>query len=312
MSGEPGQGPTVSLVLGSGGARGLAHIGVVEVLEAHGYRVQSIAGCSMGALIGGIYAMGKLDVYRDWVCALERVDVLRLLDFSFGTTGLIKGERIIEVLRDSIGETRIEDLPIRFTAVATDLYAQREVWIAEGPLFEAIRASIAVPTLFQPVRRNGRLLVDGGLLNPVPIAPTMADDTELTIAVDLNGPPDPDWSERRRREERGPESPARDDYRAAIRDFVQKIGARLISSSDEDAEPDELGVFEIVNRSFDVMQGTVSRLKLAAYTPDVVIRVPRNVGLTYEFYRARELIAAGHECARDSLRTIERAGRRGR
>lgn len=150
---------SLSLVLGSGGARGLAHVGVIDVIEEQGYRIESIAGSSMGALIGGVYAMGKLDVYRDWVCALDRGDVLKLLDFSFGAPGLIKGDRIMEVMRDLIGECRIEDLPIAFTAVATDLDARREIWIDEGPLFDAIRASVAIPTLFTPARYDGRTLV---------------------------------------------------------------------------------------------------------------------------------------------------------
>ncbi len=152
--------PTVSLVLGSGGARGLAHIGVIEWLEAQGFRIVSIAGASMGALIGGIYAAGKLDLYRDWVVELERMDVLRLLDLSFSSNGLIKGDRVIGVLRELIGECDIEGLPISFTAVATDLDRQREVWLNRGPLFDAIRASIAIPTVFTPVVREGRTLVE--------------------------------------------------------------------------------------------------------------------------------------------------------
>jgi NTE family protein len=182
-------GPSVSLVLGSGGARGLTHIGIIQWLEAQGYQIQSIAGCSMGALVGGIHAAGKLDRYRDWVCALRRTDVLRFLDLAFHPAGLIKGDRIMDRLREMVGEHQIERLPINFTAVATDIERQREVWITKGPLFDAIRASIAVPTLFTPHRYLGLTLLDGGLLNPVPIAPTFRDLTDLTIAVNLNAGP---------------------------------------------------------------------------------------------------------------------------
>ncbi len=290
---------SLSLVLGSGGARGLAHIGVIDVLVESGYRIESIAGSSMGALVGGIYAMGKLDVYRDWVCALDRGDVLKLLDFSFGAPGLIKGDRIMEVMRKLIGDCRIEDLPIAFTAVASDLDARREIWIDQGPLFDAIRASIAIPTLLTPARYEGRLLVDGGLLNPVPIAPTLRDGTDLTIAVNLAGHFDPDLSEEA-------EEPLQldgelDKYRAAIRGFVDKVAAKITDETHED-EPAELGMLEVLNRSFDMMQGAVSRLKLAAHHPDLLIEIPRNTCQTYEFYRAREVIAVGRRQAERALR----------
>ncbi len=180
---------TVSLVLGSGGARGYAHIGAIEELRAQGFDICSVAGASMGALIGGIYAAGKLDDYRDWARTLQKFDVLRLLDWTF-RGGLIKGDRIIGRLKDLIGEVRIEDLPIPYTAVAVDILAQREVWFTRGPLFDAIRASIAIPTVFRPHHYEGRVLVDGGLLNPVPITPTLRDLTDCTIAVDLNAAPD--------------------------------------------------------------------------------------------------------------------------
>ena len=164
-----------SLVLGSGGARGLTHIGVIRCLEDRGYRIRYVAGSSMGALVGGVYAAGKLDVYADWVSALQKSDIVRLLDWSFQRGALFKGERLIGVLKALIGENNIEDLSIGYTAVATDLSqegAGREVWLNRGPLFDARRASIALPTLFEPVKKNDRLMVDGGIVNPVPVAPT--------------------------------------------------------------------------------------------------------------------------------------------
>ena len=298
----PGQ-RSVSLVLGSGGARGLAHIGVIEILEERGYRIESIAGCSIGALIGGIYAMGKLPVYKDWVCALERVDVLRLLDFSLGKAGLIKGDRLIEALRESIGDTLIEDLPCRFTAVATDLDARREVWLDRGQLFDAIRASIAVPTLFAPARRNGRSLVDGGLLNPVPIAPTLRDQTDLTIAVDTSGRRDPNLPKSPDRPPSG--DGRRDSYREAVHRFVETMTARLANSLDWSKDSDQLGFFDVINRSFDVMQGAISRHKLAAHQPDLLIEIPRNVCQTYEYYRGEEIIAIGRRQASRAMDLFE-------
>jgi NTE family protein len=163
---------TVSLVLGSGAARGLAHIGVIEWLNEHGYRIESIAGASMGALVGGIYAAGELDSYKQWVLALEKIDVVRFLDLAFSSEGLFKGDRLMDLLRDMVGDRNIEDLPMTYTAVACDLNRRREVWFTNGLLFDAIRASIAIPTVITPHRYRGMILLDGGLLNPVPIAPT--------------------------------------------------------------------------------------------------------------------------------------------
>ena len=181
-----GKDTTVSLVLGSGGARGHAHIGVIRAIEERGLKILNIAGTSMGSVIGGIYAADELDTYAEWACRLSRRDVVRLLDFSFTWTSIFKGERIFDVLKELIGDSRIEELDRGFTAVATDIAEQREVWINKGSLFQAIRASSAVPGVFSPVELEGRTLVDGGLVNPIPIAPTLNDSTDLTIAVNLN------------------------------------------------------------------------------------------------------------------------------
>ncbi len=179
---------TVSLVLGSGGARGLAHIGVIHWLEENDFKIKSIVGCSIGAVIGGIYAAGKLDVYEQWVRTLTKVDIVTLLDLSWEKSGLVRGEKLVNTLIGLVGEKLIEDLPISFTAVATDLRGQKEVWIRSGSLFDAMRASFAIPLFFTPFKLKGVDLVDGGILNPVPIAPTSCDGTDMTIAVNLNGP----------------------------------------------------------------------------------------------------------------------------
>ena len=181
---------TVSLILGSGGARGLAHIGVIRWLEENGYAIRSISGCSMGALVGGVYAAGKLDVFTGWVRAITKKDILKLLDISFGSSGMVKGEKIIKTLKDLVGDQLIEDLPITYTAVAADITNEKEIWLNEGPLFDAIRASMSLPLFFTPARLNGVELLDGGILNPVPIAPTFSDDTDMKIAVNLGGPVD--------------------------------------------------------------------------------------------------------------------------
>ena len=280
---------SVSLVLGSGGARGLAHIGVIRWLNEHGFDIRSISGSSMGALIGGIYAAGHLDDYERWVRALEKMDVVRLLDFSFERNGLIKGDRVMNTLRDLIGEYRIENLPISFTAVATDVDDQREIWLNSGPLFDAIRASIAIPTVFTPVAFRGRLLLDGGLINPVPIAPTLRDKTDITIAVSVNGKAEPLAKEPSQHTQ--PE-PDKNDYRARIAEFLDGLQERFVTR-----DQDEADFFDVVTRSIDTMQATITRFQLAAYSPDVIIEIPRNVGSVYEFYRAAEIIATGYQRA---------------
>ena len=175
----------VALVLGSGGARGYAHIGVIEEIERRGYDIACIAGCSMGAVVGGIYAAGKLDDYRNWIESLDYLDVLRLVDVSF-RLGAIRGEKVFGQIRKIVGELNIEDLRIPYTAVATDLTNQQEIWFQEGCLHQAMRASAAIPSLFTPVMQGNRMLVDGGLLNPLPIVPVVSSHCDLIIAVNLN------------------------------------------------------------------------------------------------------------------------------
>ena len=282
---------TVSLVLGSGGARGLAHIGVIEVLNARGYVIRAIAGTSMGAVIGGIYAAGELLTYTRWVSSLSKADVVRLLDFAFSSSGLVKGDRIIGVLKELISDRNIEDLPISFTAVATDVRKQREVWLNRGSLFDAIRASMAIPAFFTPFPYNGRLLVDGGLVNPVPIAPTLRDQTDLTVAVmtgarsrpELDVAPEPEVDQH-------PNHAA--GYKERIAQSVERLFGTPVESGSE-----EMGLFEVIVRSTDTMQNTIARLKMAAYSPDVVVKIPRNACGFLEFYRAQEMIALGRQQA---------------
>jgi NTE family protein len=290
---------SVSLVLGSGGARGMAHIGIIQWLQENNYTIQSVAGSSIGAVVGGIFAAGKLEAYTEWVTALSRTDVLMLLDFSFSWAGLFKGERIIELLRELVGEYNIEDLPISFTAVATDVIAGKEIWLNRGPLFDAIRASFAIPTLFTPHAYLGRKLLDGGLLNPVPIAPTLNDLTDLTIAVNLNGnaEPQPEVSV----EEPVPKG-KESHYKQRIRKFIEELSPRKRDKNHD------WGFIEVIHHSLEVMQNTISRMKLAAYSPDVIIDIPKNACGPFEFYRATELIALGRRKAEQALAGMRDSG----
>jgi NTE family protein len=184
------QGKTVALTLGSGGARGYAHIGAIEILCERGYDIIAISGCSMGALVGGVYAAGKMKDYKDWVTGLGQFDVLKLLDVTFNSVGAIRGDKIFSVVREMIGDMRIEDLPIAYTAVATDLLGHKEMWFQEGPLDQAIRASVAIPGVVTPLVLNGKVLVDGAVLNPLPIIPTISSHADLIVAVNLSGEDD--------------------------------------------------------------------------------------------------------------------------
>ena len=287
---------TVSLVLGSGGARGLAHIGVIKWLEGNGYVIRSIAGSSMGALIGGIHATGKLDIYERWVKALRKRDVMQLLDFAYSRAGLFSGDRVIKKLRDMLGDTRIEDLPMSFTAVATDLDAGREIWLTRGSLFDAIRASIAIPTIFTPITYQGHLLVDGGLLNPVPIAPTLKDITDITVAVSLSGKEEliavPDESEREIRK-------VSNGYQNAIVEFIEGLQARF--NRDENENENETNVFDLMSRSLESMENLITRFKLAAYSVDYLIEIPANACGIFDFHRADEMINFGYERAQQEF-----------
>ena len=285
----------IALVLGSGGARGMAHIGVINWLQGNGFKISTVAGASMGALVGGIYAAGKLQEYSNWLQALTRSDIVMLLDFSFGTSGLFKGDRIIEALQELIGTHMIEDLPVSFTAVAADVETGKEVWLNDGPLFDAIRASIALPMFFTPFKYKGRMLLDGGLLNPVPIAPTFIDEPDITIAVNLGGEPDKELEVQSKK--RHQQSNSFEKYHEKILSFI----AGLQTSSSDSPLQRDWDLIDSVTRSFETMQGTIARMKLAAYAPDFVIEIPRNVCRSLEFDRAQEMIAYGEKKAAEAL-----------
>lgn len=297
---DPGH-PTLSLVLGSGGARGLAHIGAIDALTSAGYRIESIAGSSMGALVGGMYAAGKLDVYSEWVRQLEQSDVLRLVDWTFSGGGLIRGDRIINRLREMMGDAEIEKLDIDFTAVAVDIEAGREIWLSRGSLFEAIRSSIAIPGLFTPHRYRDRLLVDGGILNPIPVAPTLRCLTDLTVVVNVNGAAETKHASPGK--VRGPaDNGERDDDENPIVERVRRFFNGLIERG-ADEEKSAPGLVAMMMKSLETMESVITRQHLAVFQPDLVIEIPKNACMIYEFHRAAELIELGRE---RTIRALER------
>jgi len=292
----------VNLVLGSGAARGLAHIGVIRALEAEGYVIRSIVGCSIGALIGGFYAAGKLEAYTDWVKELSELDVLRFLDISLNNSpGMMKGDKLMNELKELIGEHKIEELSIPFTAVATNLDRQSEVWLNRGDLFDAIRASIAVPGIFTPHMHNNVMLVDGGLLNPLPVTPSTHENDHMNIAVSLCG--------HERKEPLGKiitsEKPTKiTQFRGRIEGFLAQVSDALGIESDEPSRRHQ-SISDVLLGSFDTMQAAITRFRLAAYPPDILIDIPINICEPYEFYKASQLIESGEYWTRKYLAQYE-------
>jgi len=293
---------TVSLVLGSGGARGLAHIGVIRELEEADFEIRAISGSSIGALIGGVYAAGELDEFEKWMRPVTKFNLIQLMDFNWGKGGLVKGDKVLEQLTQLISDSNIEDLPIAYTAVATDIISEKEIWINSGSLFDAIRASISLPMFMTPVKRGEMVLVDGGVLNPVPIGPTFNDDSDLTIAVNLGGVPSA--VPRANAEIERVDVSVDQGMSGKILTFIEKLADLSEPGSDSDKEGG-IDMFNVADRSFDTMQNSIARLKLAAYPPDHLIEIPRNACGILDFHRTGEMIELGREKARLCIETIE-------
>ncbi|MEE2035167.1 patatin-like phospholipase family protein [Rhodococcus chondri] len=325
----------VALALGSGGARGYAHIGAIQVIEERGLEIVGVSGASMGALVGGVYAAGKLDAYTEWALSLSQLDMVRLLDVSVTAPGAIHAEKVLNKVREMLGDAVIEDLAIPFTAVATDLAAGRSVWFQRGPVDVAIRASIAIPGVITPYVLNGRVLADGGILAPLPIAPTVGVPSDLTIGISLGADepgiasPENVSSEPRPMEEwmgRFRRSAAQVFDTDLVRSVVNRFGSAPAGDDttfvDESLEespgenPEEtldtsdglgpmsapkFGRVAVMNRSLDIMQSALSRFQLAAYPPDVLVEVPRTACRSLDFHKAADMIALGRSLTETAL-----------
>lgn len=287
---------TVSLVLGSGGARGLAHIGVIRWLEEHDFEIVSVSGCSIGTVVGGVYAAGKLDEFEDWMRTITKFDIVSLMDFNWGKGGLIKGDKVMNRLSHILGDLRIEDLSIPYTAVAADISNEKEVWLQKGSLTQAIRASISLPLYLMPIELNGRILIDGGVLNPVPIAPTFADHSDITLAVNLAG----ELSHKIEDFEINQVDISEQEQDLDM-PFHRKV-SDYFGSLTEKASRIDLGMYDIANQAFDAMQSTIARQKLAAYPPDITVEIARDACGTFEFERTAEMIDLGYERAGHALK----------
>jgi NTE family protein len=296
-----GKPKTIALALGSGGARGYAHIGVIEEIEARGWEIVGVSGTSMGAVIGGLYVGGAMGRYRDWAVGLGRRDVMRLMDPGLGGAGVLRASKVMSKVKEHLGDLAIEEARLPYTAVAVDLVTQREVWFTSGPMIDAMRASIAIPTVFTPLAKNGMVLADGGLLNPVPVAPLAPVHADAIIAVNLSGP---SATTDHAREEiftgiklpriRFPSIPQM--IEPALRALIPAFGRAEVGQSD-DHQDLRMNTLDVVDRSLNLMQEVIRRYRLAGYPPDVLVNVPLDSCGTLDFHRAKDMIEVGRERA---------------
>ncbi|MBR3284224.1 MAG: patatin-like phospholipase family protein [Alloprevotella sp.] len=271
-------GKEVALVLSSGGARGYAHIGAIEALTERGYTITSVAGTSMGALVGGIYCAGRLPQFKEWVLTLGQRERLALYDPSVSRTHLLKGEKIINALLRLSPDQRIEQLPIPFRAIATDLIHSREIVFDRGSLYAAIRASIAVPTYYSPLRTRNMLLVDGGIVNPLPLNRVPRRDGDILVAVNVSAPADESLRQQRLR--------AQAQYRSALPAWIRRImpAADSISTNYITLIQDSINT--------QIQRNTVLSLKLTP--PQIMVSIPMNRFSGSDYDHAQKIIREGY------------------
>ncbi|AGY53782.1 hypothetical protein BRDCF_p1155 [Bacteroidales bacterium CF] len=285
---------TVSLVLSSGGARGVAHIGVIEELERQGFKITSIAGSSMGALVGGVYASGNLPVFRDWMCNIDKIAVFNLIDFALSTNGLVKGNKIIKELKKIIPDLNIESLPINLTAVATDIKNKKEVLFETGSLYEAIRASISIPTVFKPCMVEGKILIDGGVLNPIPINRIKRSNNDLLIAVDVNSPIifDNNISVNKL---------SKKELELNYFTFLMNKGFQFLPK----ITGTQLNYYTLLSQTASLMIQQISALTIEMHKPDILIKIPMNSYGPFHFYKSEEIIKTGELATRKALEEFQ-------
>lgn len=251
-----------ALVLAGGGARGVAHIGAIEELESQGFEITSVAGTSMGALVGGVYVSGHLEPFKEWMRALDKYKVFSLVDFALSTEGLVKGDRVMEAMKELVPDMEIEQMPVPFTAVAADLLTGSEVVLDKGGLYDAIRASISIPSVFRPVHREGQVLVDGGTVNPLPLNRVKRAEGDLLIAVDVSA----------------------------------RFGANPAQRANA-----SLNYYKVLIASSQIMQQRITQLMSRLYKPDIMVEMPADSFGMFEFYHSDEIIEAGREATRAAL-----------
>ena len=282
----------ISLVLSGGAARGIAHIGVIEELEKQGFEIKSIAGNSMGAFIAAMYAMDKLQEYKEWVLTLDKVDVFKLIDFTFSSQGLIKGDRVFNKMKTFFPDKNIEDLKIPYVAVAADITNMNEVVFTEGSIYDAVRASVSIPTVFTPTKKGKAMLVDGGVVNPIPINRVKRIEGDILVASYVNANIPYDKPEITKEDEERKDSV----YKQKIIEFKNKLNEILPKNSKE-----HLNYFTLINKSIGLLTHHLSQMNIDKYKPDILINISRHSGGTFDFFKAEELIETGRLAARKSI-----------
>ncbi|MDB5112643.1 MAG: rssA [Mucilaginibacter sp.] len=291
----------VALVLSGGGARGIAHIGVIEELEKQGFKITSIAGTSMGALVGGVYALGKLGAYKEWICTLDKFKVFRLVDFTFRGQGLVKGDKLFNRLRGLIDDAAIEDLKIPYAAVAADIINKKEVVFTKGSVWDAIRASIAIPTILTPVKTADGLLIDGGVINNLPIEHAKRSYGDILVVVDVNAPipfekPVVSVNGSLNKQSVNGSLNKQSIYHEKIRGFYDYLHKLSPISHEE-----KFGYFDIINKTISLITYHTSQMALEKHSPDILISISHECCGPYDFYKAEEVIEAGRRAAIKSL-----------
>lgn len=282
----------VSLVLSGGGARGIAHIGVIEELEKQGFEIHSVVGTSMGSLIGGVYALGKMDAYKNWMYSLDKLEVFKLVDFTFSKQGLIKGDRVFNKMREFIPDLNIEDLNVNYSAVATDLLNRKEVLFEKGSIYNAIRASTAIPTVLTPIRIEGVSYTDGGVMNNVPISHAKRIDDDLLIAVHVNS----EMPLHRPNNSLNHDTKKESAYLKKLKDFKTQFNKIYSKEKSE-----ELGYFDIFNSTINLLTYQLSMIAIEKNPPDILIKISRESCGIFDFYKAEELVEMGRDAAKKSI-----------
>ncbi len=282
----------VALVLSGGGARGIAHIGVIEELVEQGFEITSISGTSMGALVGGVYAAGTMQDYKEWIYTIDKMKIFHLVDFTFSSQGLIKGDRLFKKMKDFVRDQKIEDLNINYAATATDIKNNKEIVFTKGSLLEAIRASIAIPTVFTPVVTNNSILVDGGVMDNVPVKHVKKGKNDLLVVVYVNAdiPVDKPKESIKEKEKK------KNIYLQKIKELQENLPHLNPKNRNE-----KMGYFDLINKSMSIMNYQIAMNSIKKSNPDMLIQTSRHACGVFDFYKADELVEMGRTAAKKSI-----------
>ena len=289
MAADEKQKPGVALVLSSGSARGFVHIGAIEALERAGYEITSVAGTSMGALIGGMYAAGKLAEIKDWLVSLDRKKVFQLVDFSFSLNHVVKGRRVMDAIAEIVPDTDISQLPIPFCAVAADVQHGEEIDFRDGSLLKAVRASISLPSILRPMHTDGRILIDGGAVNPIPLNRVKRHDGDILVAINVNAPADPVY----------------DLIRRQAKQRLKAAGSSLWQKLIPDPEMADSNYYTLLSNTFSLMIQSNTERALQITPPDIRVDIPVNRFGEFDYDRAGRIVRVGRMAMKRAIEAYE-------